>query len=278
MSPPITAPNAPGARGKPKRPAWKDLRTCLWLHYALDRSGLELGAFGSRHIEQGRDRYTDSKLVYKWRSYKEPPSARWVAVIEKAYPGTRQIFDLPLYELLADAPITQSRLEKHVKAFKKRTLPPLADWYFPNSEWPITPLLQPWDTAPLVERGDLWGLFAIVASVRHAEATRDAPAHAERCKDMYRILPALFKHVWIRPAKELLRECLFGVRSRMPLSLELFSVDWGLIDELAAFPFYVPRRTERPRNPLTHRFIEYPDPIIAPWTVESLRKQGVTKG
>lgn len=47
----------------------------------------------------------------------------------------------------------------------------------------------------------------------------------------------------------------------MPLSMELFEVQWDVIEQLAQDSGYMVKREHRGRDAY-HRFIDYPDPIL----------------
>lgn len=189
-----------------------------------------------------------------------PLSAR---SLEKHVPGSLMYFQLPFYELMADDPRSVRHVRRVIDSFRSRSAGGYL-WRFPSGTDTFTMFRD--DTGPLVARGDIWGFFGIVALVKLAEATADAIAHAERCKNLYRALPAVLKVPWAAPARDLFRQCLEGMQARMPLSLLLFDVDWEIIDALAASPMYQPCREKRPRDPETLRFVEYDDPILdATW-------------
>ncbi|WP_332940343.1 hypothetical protein [Lysobacter sp. CCNWLW3] len=179
--------------------------------------------------------------------------------LERRVPGTSKYFQLPFYELMANEPTSVRHVRRIIDRYRSRSTGGHV-WKFPDGAETFTMLRD--DTGPLVARGDIWGFFGIVALVKLAEANSDAIAHAERCKDLYRAMPAVLKAPWTAPARELLRQCVEGMQARMPLSLLLFDVDWEIIDALAANPMYQPAREKRSRDPETLRFVEHDDPIL----------------
>ena len=241
----------------PRRTSWRKLRGAIWLDHAQWVSGLDLKAFAERFIHRGR---SESNLVQKWKSGTTLPSRASAISLEKLLPGTQVMFDLPLYELLADAPISLSNVDK-VIALHRKKVDFGHQWSFPGARSSRISML-PDDSAALVARGDIWGLTAIVALVRRAEAAGETLSHIELCKDMYRALPAVLKHPWAAPSTELLRDCINRVRARMYLSVVMFDVDWSVINDHASNPAYEPDRERRPIDPETHRFIEFEDPVL----------------
>lgn len=236
------------------------LQTCLWLDHALLLTGLDAGEFGQRFVERGKDRFQDSKAVFKWRAFKRRPSADRVAQIETLVPGTAWVYRLPLFALLTPQPLTVKRVEAITTPCRAGAA--LGDdWHFACTKQPFTHVRARWETSGLAERGDVWGLIGCVGSARFAEATHDATLLANACRDMYRVLPGVVRTPWASRALPLLRQCLDVIRQRASTSTCNFLVNWRLIELYQQSNFYAAARHSRPRDPEGGRFLEYPDVI-----------------
>lgn len=227
------------SRGVHRRPKRRDaskrrlaewLRSAAWLDNALTASGATLPEFGSRYIYAGKSR---SQLVNKWANGSTLPTRRSVEQVDVALPGTHEVFDHPLFSLLSDEVLPERAIRKILRGHIEPESSYHA-WQFPNDEmirrtrnWRPVGLL--WDTNNLVERYDLWGFTAIVATVRIAEAQGKDPLHMECCMDMFRALPAAFMTPWLLKNSDLLVKCVDRLRNRRLFSMIHFSVNWAAI-------------------------------------------------
>ncbi len=222
-----------------RKPTWKAVRGQLWLDHAIWLSGLTDKEFGDVYIRRGR---SDSKLVEKWRKGMASPSATSARALEGKLPGTRWVFDLPLFPLLADQPLSMAALVRLTHGTTCTGALGLREIRLPDRS-------HAWESRPLAWRGDLWGLSAIVTMMRFAEVEADDHEHVETSMDAFRALPALLRTPWAAPATMALAEALDTVRRRVPFSAQAFKVDWEAIEDLAAAPEFHPDPQCRPRDP-----------------------------
>jgi hypothetical protein len=135
-------------------------------------------------------------------------------------------------------------------------------WHFPHPDsdqfYPATM----YDTDALCIRGDLWGLFAILATAKQAEIEKDVSCHSEIFRSAYWALPSVLKTGWINEHRELLITCLEDMRSRVPFSAAIFDVDWEVIDAHQKNPNYCPNPDRSLRDPNTGLSIEWESPIL----------------
>lgn len=239
--------------------AWLKLRTALLLHQAHYRCG-SIEALAD-FVNAGRP---DSGLVEKWLMgvhLISPGSA------ERLQQGIRMmipVFDLA--ELMKPRPMTIRRIERLMSAYTQK-FGNEKRWVFPTGHPRLGRETCPnsygrEDTHNLVARGDLFGFFAIVAAVRMEETDGDGIDHPVYTADMYRALPAILKIPWVAPSRQLLEECLDGLRYRMPLTMDRFRVDWNLIDRQAADPNFLPYPDSSrawtgrpsPQNPVQYQY------------------------
>jgi hypothetical protein len=220
----------PNRRNTSRRRLSEWLRSAAWLDNALTTSGVTLPEFGRRYIYAGKSR---SQLVNKWAIGSTLPTRKSVGQVDLALPGTLEVFDHPLFSLLSDEILPERAIRKILRGHIEPENSYHA-WQFPNDEmirrtrnWRPVGLL--WDTSNLVERYDLWGFTAIVATVRIAEAQGKDPLHMECCMDMFRALPAALMTPWLLKNSDLLVKCVDRLRNRRLFSMIHFSVNWAAI-------------------------------------------------
>ncbi|WP_081130081.1 hypothetical protein [Metallibacterium scheffleri] len=251
-----------GSKSKGAQPV-REFHTKIWLEYAVRRSGLAWRDFVRECVYRGRAR---SSLADKWRTGKALPTRLSAQRIERLLSGTLAVFDSPLFPLLEDRPFTVQELRKLFAPYRE-TRVPLIVWRFPNDEelrerrhW--VPTLHEKDTSSLVRRGDIWGFIAAVWVARMCEAQGELDYHFTACMDVYRAAPAALKESWLAPHVDQLFKLLETVRYREISTFIMFDVDLDIIKRQASDPNHEPIREYRPRDPLTHRFVEIEDPVL----------------
>ena len=249
--------------------ASEKLRLASWLDNALEVSQSTLSGFASKYVYEGK---SCSQLARKWANGSAFPTRRSIDRIELALPGTREVFDHPLFSLLAQDALS----EREIRKLLRGSIQPEDSWFgweFPNDEYirrtrNWRPVGLVCDTNNLVERYDLWGFTAIVATVRLAEVQGKDMLHMACCMDMYRALPAALMTPWLRNSASHLVECMTSLRYRRVVSIIHFSIDWK---EILSQTNHLLASTEEQRNdPATYRHnrdviypaIVTPDPAI----------------
>lgn len=240
----------------------KALRTQVCLTYALHRTGLNLNALANQFLTHHEDR---SGLIYKWNQG-QVISRKSAMRLGKGIPGLVELYDVALYELLEDRPLTIGQVRRLLKQYEG-TRGSLIPWVFPNDDVLkaqrryLPPYIRE-DTSRLVMRGDIYGFTAIVGLVREAEAQGCTETHLLYCADMYRALPGLGRLPWFHQHFDLLRRCIESIHARRPLSFMLLKPDWDIIRRQIEAPVHEPIRERRPRDPNTGRFAELEDPFV----------------
>lgn len=239
----------------------RDLRGRVWLNYALHQSELDLGEFAEAYVARGRAR---SNLVWKWQHGLASPSKLSVAAIEESLPGTRWVYDLPLWELLRNEPMSLQRLKTMVNELTAER--GVRAWWFPGDDARIeqrcVPIALYPDTDQLVARNDIWGLVGCVLRTRLCEQNRAEGEHTSVSMNMFRALPGALKLPGLRPYAEELFASLNAVRARVALSLLLYDVDIDVVLRQADDPTHQPWRECRKRDPETLRFVDIEDPVL----------------
>lgn len=239
----------------------RELRGRVWLGQALHLCGLNLQEFTRVHIVRNRTR---SNLVQKWENGDVAPSKHTVAAVERSLPGSRWIYDLPLWELLRNEPISKQRL-RGITASLTTTLG-LQLWWFPGDDARFAqrkvPIAIYPDTDRLVARNDIWGLVGCVLRTRLCEQDRAEGEHLNESMNMFRAMPGALKLPGFRPYAEELLSSLMALRSRVLLTALLYDVDLDVILRQADDPLHQPWRELRGRDPQTHRCVDIEDPIL----------------
>lgn len=252
--------DAPG-----RKPPWKSLRGRIWLDHAIWLSGLSPSEFARVYVERNR---SASNLFAKWRAGTAIPSRNSALSLERHLPGTLWLFDLPLFPLLADEPISKSKLKRLTDSYLRTNFIGARAWRLPGED---KAMYTTWWPTGLVYRGDIWGLFALIGMVRLAELEGDFLGHIDASKHAFRALPAMLQIPWAKSSVPQIYDLIEAVRIRMPYSLNIFSVDWNIIEALALRADFIADWDLRPRG-LDDRPILYPDPVIEMRAVPSRRR------
>jgi hypothetical protein len=250
----------------PKVPEWHDLRGRITLSYALSKSGLDKKSFGAEYLYKGR---AQSNLLEKWLSGETVLYPNSAARLDKRLPGTLEVFNSPLFKLLADRPLSDRKVNGLLKPYQatKKDGAPIIHWKFPNwdqrlEDRTLIPVLMQEDTHTLFTGNDWYSFVAILGVVRLADAIGDSDLHGKASRDMFRALPAVLKLPWFRQHAESLIPQLEKVRNRMLFSVFMFDVDWDVIWRQVDDPNHQPNRLRRPRDPVSGRFVDIEDPIM----------------
>lgn len=248
-----------------RRPARKgaeiDLRGRVWLQHVQYQNQLtptQIGQalYGERSV---------SNLVAKWLNGSVSPTRHSALAIERRYPGSLWVFDLPLWQLLKDAPISSVTVQRLKRPYLENACI-LPMWKFPVDDDDVwrrrtAPAFE-FNTAGLVARNDLWGLIGVVMLVRLYEATRETVRYLDACQDMVRALPGALRLPWIRPFADQMIDCVDRIRVRDFYALLFFDIDREIILRQADDSTYEPCRELRTIDPATGCFVEIEDPVL----------------
>lgn len=234
------------------------MRGRLWFDHALWRSGLSPTDFERVYIRRGR---SVSNLVAKWRAGTVLPNRASAVALERLLPDTLWLFDLPLFALLVDEPISRRTLERLTDGLRGESWIGTPEWRLPALDHNGTTAYRRSDPRALVHRGDFWGLCALIGTVRWMELEGDFPLHIEASQDAFRALPALLREPWAATSIRPLYKLIERIRVRMPYSRVLYQVTWETIEALAARPSFEADPARRPKTP-NGQFETYPDPVI----------------
>lgn len=239
------------------RNEWRRLRSQVWLDHAIWRSGVSVGDFERAFVERGR---SQSRLMAKWRSGSTAASRSSALALEQLLPNTLWVFDLPLFRMLSDEPLEPSHLAKLTGPHCVMGAFGLREWHLPKD--PADGSHRYWAAwvEPLSWRGDLWGLMALVAEARLAEATGDVDSHTSACMWAFRSLAPLMRTHWIQPHGVSIFAMLEALASRVPYVHTLYRVDWNQLVQLAENPDFVPHH--HLRTEIAGQSAQFPDPII----------------
>lgn len=226
------------------------LQTRLWVEstlkdYRISRRELEAKLSGESE---------SSGIVLKWLRGVHYATQVSVDQVAKLYPGSSHIYDLPIFQLLKNKPISKSALKKSVASY----LPDsgLQMWSFPltqNGEddgWPA-PTTHIFDPETLFQRGDIYGFMGLLYLVRKAEIENDHFGHLESIKYAYRALPGLCRYKYFRRRWKEFYEALIGIQCRMPASSMMLMPKRDIIQKQVEAKYHMTLECLRPRDPAT---------------------------
>lgn len=234
------------------------MRGIAWLIHALQVSGATPTEFAEAYVHRGR---SDSGLMRKWLSGKSHPVRHSALQVEKLLPRTLWVFDLDIWGLLKNVPISNSAVERIIGLYSRESY-----WRFPEDTGPRSSersvLAEINDTQRLVYRGDFWGFFGALATARFYETTADDISYKSALMDTFRALPGALKEPWLRPLGEHLMDQLLTLKSRRFSVSLMFGVDERIIFRQADDPGFEPHRDWRGMDPATRNATELEDPIV----------------
>lgn len=239
------------------------LRTRVWLEALLRQPGVSRKDIGAA-LSSGEP----SGIVLRWLKGEYAAKPGSVSRLAKAFPGSDEIYRLPLFDLLQNRPLRLADLQRITSQYFV-SAGPLRYWDFPCAEQVTDSgqrmrllVLEP-DSSSLFERGDINGFIGILYLLRKAEASGDAFAHFTYLCDAYRSLPGACRHVALRNRWRELLDCLELVSARVPTSTMLIQPSREIMERQIKSKTHITRRIQRPRDPKTLRFLE----LEVPYTV-----------
>jgi hypothetical protein len=234
------------------------MRGVAWLLNAVNSSGLEPPDFAERYVDRGR---SVSGLMRKWRSGETHPVRHSALQVERLLPGTLWVFDLDVWDLLKNVPISSRAVARIISKYSERNY-----WNFPLDAGPRPSrrpaLAEVMDTQRLVYRGDYWGFLGSLAVARLYESSGNDIKYISALKDVFRALPGALKEPWLRPLGEDLMDQLLGLKARRFYISLMFGVDERVIFNQADNSAFEPHRDWWPIDPSTGKAVEPQDPIV----------------
>ena len=231
-----------------RRPPSESLRGLVVMAYALNRTQLTPFAFSKKFIDGRFARSAGSGLVYRWLRGERVPRRELVASISRDVPGLLELYEHPVFDLLADKPLKRARVERLLS--KWRNPHDFPHWRFADDAeryvaGRFVSVVVRSDSGSLVERGDLDGFAVILGLVRAAEAADSTQDHITHMRNLYRALPAVMRLPHFRPHQDLLRHCVECVHLRDDWSSCICRVRWSVIYAQASAAYHEPCRFRR---------------------------------
>lgn len=210
-----------------------------------------------------------SGLHEKWLTGKTALSRVSAEKLDRIALGTLEVFDLPLFPLLSDLPMSEEDVFDLLSTYRRArdsSAGPMP-WKFPDEPERLerrdfSPVMSVTDTASLFLYGTAHSFSALLGIVRVAESRRDIELHVRASQDLYRALPFILRAPWFKESREELIALLDRLRSKVPLSARLFDVDWDVVSRQETDVAISLCRWKRPRCPDTGRFVDLEDPIL----------------
>lgn len=248
------------ARIRPRKHQSVDrLRGAVWLSHVLALSGLTVQAFAKEHLYSSR---TKSGLVEKWLRGDVSPCRQTALRVERTLPGALDTFDHPIFELLKNVRIPDSRVWRLLSALpsvkavtKGRASVKVADRRHLSEILPeksrarsrplSTPMWMRPDSWQLKCQPSLDSLTKMIGLLRVVEDPRYVDKHATWAQDVFRLMPPSLQEPWLAPHLDAFVDQLDVIRGRVPGStIESFSVDRSAMKEQLGWknfrPLYLP--------------------------------------
>ena len=244
---------------------WPRLRGMTVLAWVFTKTGwtwAELKAVMGKHRER-------SGLVDRWRKGKTAP--KWSSLeklekLKKPVPSIRELYELPLWPLLANYP-RSARQCKRTIALYLRSERPNAPYQYPElfglgERWyPYEPARRD-DSDTMVVRADIYAFTTLVALVREAEAEYRDEVHCYHLANLYRMLPSLRASAFLYPVIPQFAAMIKLLHRRVPYTRKAIGVDWRVLEHQIKSDDYSPLTPLRPYRELGDRLEVDIDPII----------------
>jgi hypothetical protein len=194
-------------------------------------------------ISQHPDKPPSSKTGFRWQKRKDTPTDDSLYDFRGVAPIALDFFDCAPFGLLADSPLSLEEIDELISVYRHDSdeLP----YRFPV-DLPVTDIWC-WDepcrrddSASLAKRGDIYGLFAILALVREAEAKNDFQNHIFHLRNLCQSLPLLGRFEWARRDYSLLFDSVLCLRNRVDNTKSRLGIYWYRITDYFLDP------TDRP--------------------------------
>lgn len=235
---------------------WMQVRFKSWLASNGAVSENQIVAFAEKAC--GATGLDIAKLPKRWAAGKIAKTST-IKRIDAAFPGSGQVYFLPLWKLLSGKSLSELAIKKLMIDYAS---PNPEMWLFPKFNMPNEKGVIFKDaSADLADRGDIFGLMGILALMKAAERRRDAPSYCYHFTNLVRCLPWSAKEPWLAPQFGSLCRVVNAMwLSQLPI-VERFRINWKLVHKQ-----FLKRHEYRPRVyrklGKDGRYIEYPDPII----------------
>jgi len=243
------------------------LRTRIWLQEIFRNFKVDLITLSNAFYKNGYSTGT----IKRWLKGKTHANKQSVSRINSLFPGSKDIFYLPVFDLL-EINIKRSTINNLKKKYLIKpddlnsnteeifylwNLPPIK--YGKSMYYQETEKIQ---SNLLFQRGDIHGFTAILILLREAELDNDAYRHEQYMKDAYRSLPSFcrdkrFKKRWID-----FYEALKDIHVNMYSTHRLIQPKRDIIKKQIFAKKHETLRALCPVSPITYKYIEPELPYI----------------
>jgi hypothetical protein len=241
---------------------WKRLRGKAWLNYVMQSQSWgwpELNA--AIDIHQSR-----SGLTRRWQNGDCCPSRLSVGKLQSSVPGSLELFDNPVWNLLRPRDISAKQACQAIEEYHSG-LAEYSVYRFPiphsasGMRSSIVPR-HPHDSEALYRRADIHAFAIAIGLVRWAEAERIDEVHAYHLGNAYRMLPAVARAFYLKDCFAELSDALRALHARLDYSATRVSVDWPLLRRQFDSEHFDTTITRRGRTSLNDDYGIHSDPVI----------------
>ncbi|WP_396587718.1 hypothetical protein [Bermanella sp. R86510] len=228
------------------------LRTRVWLENIFREFNINSKTF-SKEFYGGEE---STGTVIRWLKGKHAVRKSSVDKIEQLYPGSRNIYDLPIFDLLK---IDLSKKKLNEIASSLSTENKFLPWRFPTccvDEREYPNILVRDDLDGLYQWGGYNGFLAILVLLREAEHKKDVYMHEECMKYAYRAFPSFCRDKRFIKRWEEFRDALISLNMVLYTTLRLVAPDKDVIKEQMFSKKHITVRSQLPRSSRDFRYIE----------------------
>ena len=241
-------------RTRKSRPLVSKLQTRIWLDCIMREHQLDKAQLESK-LSNGSD---PKGQVYKWLRGDNCVTESKVRQIEKVLAGSNEVFNLPVFDLLQNKPITKPQLRRLISPYSDNT-DDLIFWRLPEKykgkeDGISIPIILPDNLDMLYQRGGIFSFIAILYLVRRAETEGDTYLHLEAVKHAYKSFPSLARHQDFIGHWQGILKAFQLIHLRVTTSALLVQPDIDIIKKQIESDNFITLRELRPRHPVTHRF------------------------
>lgn len=249
-----------GGRNRNAKSEIAVLKTRLWIESIIRDHGVPR----EKLIKIACSNADPNGLIRKWEKGLHAVTESKVKRIAQEIPGSDRLYNLPLFSLLEDRPISTAELNRIMQDYFSPRFPntlELPNGFSPTSDTAHKRVMGLGGYQGFYEIGGVFGLTALLFELRQAESKRDAELHCEISEFCYKAFPSFARSAcFVERWPEFLR-AVEQIQMRIPTSSMLVRpVKKILKVQIEAKEFHTERHLW-PRDSKTGRFVDNKSPF-----------------